>query len=94
MRSKEDKMTRECVEWFAKLMEEQLKANDHKGGWSDEDTDYLLGRLDEEVQELKDALVTYYFEISHRGECQKLAKNVRKECADVANFAMMIADTL
>jgi NTP pyrophosphatase (non-canonical NTP hydrolase) len=84
-------MARECVEKFAELMEERLAANDYKCGWADADTDYLLGRIEDEVHELKEALFEHDWV---RTGSKELAINVRKECADVANFAMMIADVL
>jgi hypothetical protein len=64
---------------FAVLMETKLYMNDHKGGWRNDTPEALLERLYEEVDELKEAL---------------LVKSVRiaNEAADVANFAMMIAD--
>jgi len=68
---------REPVKWFAEQMEQQLKANDHKGGWEGCTFYYLEKRLNEEVKELVDATK---FE------------DVIREVTDVANFAMMIAD--
>jgi hypothetical protein len=70
----------EKVVWFAHQMIGQLIANDDKGGWDDESLVYLLDRLSEEVQELKHALI----------EADK--DGIIQEAADVANFAMMIAD--
>jgi len=67
---------REEVRWFAEKMEEVLKENDHKGG---EEALSLFWMLQDEVRELEVAL--WYKE-----------GNVVKECCDVANFAMMIAD--
>lgn len=67
---------------FAESMEERLCANDHKGGWNDEATIYLFRRLKEEVGELEEALKT------------GSGDEIRHECADAANFAMMIADVL
>lgn len=67
------------VKWFAEKMEETLKANDHKGGWDNCNTLWLISRLREEVDELE-------------GSC--VNEKVIKEATDVANFAMMIADRL
>ena len=72
---------REEVVKFALLMEKKLKENDSKGGWSKCEYDYLLQRIDEEVVELKHS-------IRVNGSDRKIGR----ECADVANFAMMIAD--
>ena len=69
------------VAWFACQMEQQLVLNDHKGGWTDCGTEWLLTRLLEEARELSVALTS----------CSPLERVV-KEAADVANFAMMIAD--
>lgn len=76
------------VEAFAYLMERQLKANDHKPGWKNDDPLSLLDRLVEEVEELRLA-------INDTGALRPSAfviQAVAKEAADVANFAMMIAD--
>ena len=72
---------REPVRWFAEQMEEKLRANDHKPHWSIAHPDYLIHRLFQEVNELWRAM-----------EGELTADEVIKEAADVANFAMMIAD--
>ncbi len=69
------------VQRFAEAMEGRLSANDHKGGWKECDYEYLLQRTLEEFQELDQAVID-----------GKPATEIRKEAADVANFAMMIAD--
>lgn len=71
---------RKELQWFVQEMETQLKENDHKGGWKNCTDSYLLSRLLEEVSEL--LLVTL--------ENDQL--RIKEEAADVANFAMMIAD--
>ena len=68
------------VQRFALLMEAQLRANDHKPGWHGIASPVLLHRLREETEELAEAIST-----ANR-DC------VVHEAADVANFAMMIAD--
>ena len=73
------------VKRFAALMEGQLKANDYKGHWIDEDDEYLLQRLLEEVGELIVAIM-------QAKELGMRASMIHKEAADVANFAMMISD--
>jgi len=65
--------------WFANEMERQLEANDHKSGWQYYTLKQLLRRLKQEVGELERAI-----------NVGKL--DVVEEAADVANFAMMIAD--
>lgn len=71
---------REDVKWFAEQMESKLQENDHKGGWEECDPFWLLDRLKEEIFELKLSMA------------RQENEDVIKECADVANFAMMIAD--
>lgn len=66
------------VLWFAQEMEGQLQENDHKDGWEERSAKWLLNRLKQEVGELERAIEN--------------KKNVVDEAADVANFAMMIAD--
>jgi NTP pyrophosphatase (non-canonical NTP hydrolase) len=68
---------------FAKIMEHKLSLNRHKGdrtGWLKADPEQLLDFLDDEVEELAEAM---------QGNENS---NVILEAADVANFAMMISD--
>lgn len=67
---------------FAEEMERALQENEHKGGWRECSRMYLLACLREEQQEL-------YYELIRNPPCDYA---IRKEAADVANFAMMIAD--
>ena len=61
----------------------RLKANDWKGGSEDSNTHYLWGRLYTEQAELYHAIFPPW----------KLdQEKVVHEAADIANFAMMIAD--
>ena len=77
-----DKITlRPEVAWFAEQMELVLRANDHKPGWQNDAPVDLLKRLYEEVEELRDGM---FIPVN--------ANTIVKEAADVANFAMMIAD--
>lgn len=66
---------------FARLMEEALRMNDHKGGWGKETVRDLMRRMREETTELQIAC----------GE-DRPWEEVQSEAADVANFAMMIAE--
>jgi len=68
---------------FSFEMESKLRENDHKGGWEDCDPLELFDRLLEEKNELYDALLK-----------PGNPEHVIKECADVANFAMMIASNV
>src|SRR3990167_1972258 len=71
---------RHQVRQFAELMEERLKANDHKGGWDTCEPVWLLKRLREETDELEAMFGANDFD------------SFQREAADVGNFAMMIAD--
>ena len=71
---------RPAVQWFAEQMEQQLRANDRKGGWSRETWRWLLDRLLDEAHELEAACLS--------GE----GASIIREAGDLANFAMMIAD--
>lgn len=70
---------------FARAMEFKLSKNRHKGdrnGWMSSDPDWLMARLVGEMLELKTALRRMDREA------------VLLEAADVANYAMMIADRI
>jgi NTP pyrophosphatase (non-canonical NTP hydrolase) len=78
--------TRPWVAAFADEMEAKLAQNRHKGdreGWINDSRTALIARLNEEVRELMRAC-------QNAGTTQDAA--VISEAADVANFAMMIAD--
>ncbi len=71
------------VRWFGQCMLDKLKANSHKGfTWRSDNADELFKRLTDELMELGDEL------LKPRVDKEKIIK----ECADVANFAMFIAD--
>jgi len=74
---------RESVRWFAGVMETKLHQHDDRPGWDGEYTGWLLDRLREETREVKRELE----KCNYTG-----SRKVIEECADVANFAMMIAD--
>lgn len=69
---------------FAQDMERALANNDHKGRWTGEKMSVLLKRLREETDELAEA-------IGRKATAEGSAEVIR-EAADVANFALMIAD--
>lgn len=73
---------------FAEHMEARLAANDHKGGWSRCKLKWLLGRLEGEVAELRGIVESYCAGFGDDDE------HLIREAADVANFAMMIADNV
>lgn len=78
------------VQAMAKLMEEQLRSNDYKGGWSEDPWATLLLRAYEEMGELHRELTTGAFGTA--AEQQERRKRVGKEGADVCNFVLMILD--
>jgi len=74
---------RQSVVWFAREMEIRLQDHDDRGryGWRNGcSEEWLYKRLCQEVGELGEALM--------RGT----NVHIKQECADVANFAHMIAD--
>ena len=82
-------MIKIAVPWFSREMESELTKHVDRPGWKREAFNFLYGRLCEEVIELDKAL----FE-NGRAIRKKNSKQIVKECADVANFAMMIADNI
>ena len=78
---------REEVLRFALKMEEKLKENDRKGGWNSSSISYLLSGINRETEELSYALGQEGQSYSRTDRA-----NIISECADVANFAMMLAD--
>jgi hypothetical protein len=81
---------------FTGVMWTKLIKNDHKGGWRGELPGYLLERLKNEIVELDDALSRYLVDpsITRTKKTEELARQVAMEAADVANYAMMIADVV
>lgn len=77
---------------FAELMEKRLRANDHKGGWTESNTKWLLMRLKQEVLELELALADHQRLLS--SPVHGCPEHVSYEAADVANFALMVRDNI
>jgi len=84
----------EPVKKIAELMQYKLDKNKHKEcpemnpdskgrRWDDCDVRWLLKRLREEADELEEAL-----------DNNEEPIEIARECADVCNFAMMIADNV
>ncbi len=71
---------REQMKNFTNVMETKMLLNEHKGGHARLKIDDLMKLLHQEVRELKTAV--------EDGD----HKEIVMECADVANYAMMIAD--
>jgi len=83
------------VKAFALLMEEKLRENDHKSGWRGCDVDALFVRLVEEARELRGCPLREaqgYAPRSMTPDVPAERLRIGREAADVANFAMMIAD--
>jgi len=84
-------MPRSAVLALAFRMEDKLQRHDGRrgaDGWKDDDPLALMRRLDEEVAELRSAVVAGDI----AGEWDRDA--VANEAADVANFAMFVADVI
>ncbi|MCK5347113.1 MAG: hypothetical protein KAR20_27075 [Candidatus Heimdallarchaeota archaeon] len=82
---------RESVRWFAKEMEKVLKKNDYKHGWSSCTRQYLFASLNSEIFELFSELKPLEYDTMN-GAVIIDSQKVIRECCDIANFAMMIAD--
>lgn len=67
---------------FARDMETQLKANEHKSGWAKESDKFLFNMMDRNLAALQREL--------SKEDINKYEITIR--CANIANFAMMIAD--
>ncbi len=82
---------RPSVENFANAIERSLRRNDSKGGWFKCKPLWLMCRLQEEMGELARELRV--FDLVDPASVTKLEQErIVRECADVAAFAMMIAD--
>lgn len=79
---------REAVYRFAERMMRKLAANAHKAHWSTVDQSWLVRRVYNEADELNAEVST----LEPRMMSDARLERVINECADVANFAMMIAD--
>lgn len=88
-------MFTEKVGAFAKFMVQKLEEKQYENDdtWDVCKTSYLLRRMKEEVEEVKD-LLKREPPIYEASDWKQWQKKLALECADVANFAMMIADRL
>lgn len=64
---------------FSEMMEKKLRENDYKGGWKSCTADYLEARAVDEMKEVFNCKNTHNI-------------GLIEECADVANFLMMLCD--
>ena len=73
---------------FRLAMLEKLNENNHKKHWNEASVRWLSNRLYDELIELN-------IDLSQLGDQPKIAiQSAMKECADVANMAMMVWDNL
>jgi hypothetical protein len=90
-----DDRLRPSVRVFARLMEAKLRENDHKGGWRRCSTGYLTRRCGNELDELRE-LIHRLARMPNRHPAPTVEESIAigREAADVANFALMLADNL
>ncbi|MNB67556.1 hypothetical protein D3C87_1016800 [compost metagenome] len=91
-----DIILRPEVQWFAEQMELMLQANEYKGGWQTESKQLLTQSLIRNVYHLEAAnqLLSRWhkhFPI-YAEQIDSMFSDVMRRSANVANFAMMIAD--
>ncbi|MBE5087581.1 hypothetical protein IGI03_05905 [Bacillus thuringiensis] len=79
-------MVREEVKWFAEHMESKLQENEHKTGWTDCTVDFLSSQIRKNLNELD----SMFQELP--SNYSVFSANVIRQCSDMANYAMMIAD--
>ena len=89
---------RPVVTWFAQRMEAKLAKNDFKGGWGNCTPSDLYQMLQHECKELEEKYIARQIDTArdsdlHLPHFKDTSNNsIIDECADIANFAMMIAD--
>ena len=79
---RQERVDADCVYDLSTRMMKKLRQNCHKAHWDTVTNYWLLARLNDEVRELQDAMMNDAPEL------------IADECADVANFAAMIADNI
>ncbi len=86
---------RKSVQQFAEAMELKLRENDHKGSWDKCEIPWLIDRIKKEVKELENAYehrLTDWGRSADEGHFSPTTdEQLIKECADIGNFAMMVA---
>ena len=81
-------------------MEKQLELNDHKGGWEGEDADFFISEIRNQasglIRILKDptTVMPKYKPEDTEDRRRVVLKAVADQCADIANFAMMVFDNM
>jgi hypothetical protein len=74
---------------FAQLMEQKLQENEYKAGWRHLDGQDLIWKLRDRFYELEDCVWVTPPENLTPAEVKHL---ISRDAADVANYAMMVAD--
>jgi hypothetical protein len=79
---------------LAEAMRKKLVANAYKGGWQNMSVPYMMDRITDERNELDNAIWRLNkFRKANNGKTPRvLLEDILSEAADIANFAMMIAD--
>jgi len=90
---------------FARVMEQMLEKNRHKGnreGWQNEQPSDLVEHMFKEAAEVNDEVTAFLAKLREEVgpvmknlqglELQVLIQKILHECADLANLAMMVAD--
>ena len=79
---KEREMSLEILR-FAVNMQQELDNNDYKTGWENLSPSWIIHRIKQETKELEKAIKEKH-----------LKRKIISECADIANFVMMLADNI
>ncbi|WP_243765414.1 hypothetical protein [Bacillus arachidis] len=79
-------MIRNEVKWFAGHMVSKLQENEYKTGWTDCTVDFLSSQIQKNLNELN----SMFQELP--SNYSVFSANVIRQCSDIANYAMMIAD--
>lgn len=84
---------REEITEFAEQMEGKMAVYDESRGdsWKNEDLSFFIDRMEEELAEVKEEY-KYYLRVAS-DDCRAFVTlgKLKKEAADVANFAMMLS---
>lgn len=80
------------VQRFAELMELKLRANEHKGGWEEDEAHALIERAREEIKELEEAVTSEAYAYVTGRSTPAMRRTIADEAAAVANFMLMVAD--
>lgn len=84
---KEQKILRPALRWFAEEMEKDLKKNDFKGGWLDDELGYYRRKALKHLIALEDIDSMKFMKINSK-------KKAIAHCIKSANYSMMLAQNL